>query len=139
LWLDNAGSAAVLGHYDIDAAELAARVDGAAAEKAASPLLGATPAVGLCPDCNTPLQSVTYEGIALDCCVQHGTFFDRGELARLLQKAVPASVPAPSAPAAPTLSAAEVRHELYRHDDPVGTAIRDWVNGSPDWVKKWWT
>jgi hypothetical protein len=55
-----------------------------------------------------------------------------------LQKAVAASVPAASAPE-PAPSASDVRHELYRHDDPVATAIRDWVNGSPDWVKKWWT
>jgi Zn-finger nucleic acid-binding protein len=115
------------------------RGGGAAAEQASSPLVGATPAAGQCPSCKSALQGVTYEGIALDCCVQHGTFFDRGELARLLQKAVASSVPAASAPAPAALSAADVRHELYRHDDPVATAIRDWVNGSPDWVKKWWT
>jgi Zn-finger nucleic acid-binding protein len=138
LWLDNAGSSAVLGHYDIDAAQLASQVDANAAE-GASPLAAATPVTGQCPCCRTALQSVSYEGISLDFCAQHGTFFDRGELARLLQRAVASSLPAAPASAAPTLTADEVRHELYRHDDPVGTAIRDWVNGSPDWVKKWWT
>ena len=37
LWLDNAGSSAVLGHYDIDAAQLASQVDANAAEGALRP------------------------------------------------------------------------------------------------------
>ena len=67
------------------------------------------------------------------------TFFDRGSNSSSAEgRRIVAPCTAPAS-AAPTLTAGKVRHELYYADDPVGTAIRDWVNGSPDWVKKWWT
>ena len=140
LWLDNAGTREVLDRYDIDASNLAHTVDGNAEERgAASPL---ATAAGGCPGCRKPLTSATYDGVCLDFCVQHGTFFDRGELGNLLQKSLarlPAPAPACFVPSSPLLDVTEFRHELDRHDDRIGTAIMDWLFGSHDWVNKWWS
>ena len=138
LWLDNAGSTAILQRYDLDAEKLAQMVDGNAAKREVrSPFEAAK---GPCPVCAQALQVVEHQGIRLDFCGQHGTFFDRGELAQVVQKSArpaltgaPAPLPAPSVGEITTT----VRHEIARRDDPLGTALLDWATGGPDWVNAW--
>jgi Zn-finger nucleic acid-binding protein len=100
LWLDNQGSALVLRRFDIDASRLSELVDRTGTHVAAQSPFAA--AKGACPICSKALEPVSHEGIKLDFCADHGTFFDRGELANLLDRLRPTYV-APPAPAGPSL------------------------------------
>ncbi|MEP7119560.1 MAG: zf-TFIIB domain-containing protein [Byssovorax sp.] len=137
LWLDNVGTTAILQRYDRDAESLARLVDGNAAKREVrSPF---EPATGPCPVCAGPLQAVDHQGVRLDFCGQHGTFFDRGELARVVQEKKPALTPMPVPLQGATLGEIKttVRHEIAWRDDPLGTALLDWATGGPDWVNTW--
>jgi Zn-finger nucleic acid-binding protein len=138
LWLDNAGSTAILHQYDFDAERLAQLVDGNAAKREVrSPFEAAK---GPCPVCAGPLQVTDHQGVRLDFCAAHGTFFDRGELSRIVQGAKPAALtPTPAPVRGPTLEEIQttMRHEIARREDPLGTALRDWATGGPAWVNSW--
>jgi len=66
------------------------------------------------------------------------TFFDRGELARVLQLAVPPAV-APPVARGPSVEEikTEVLHGMESRKDPLGTALMDWMTGGKDWVNGW--
>ncbi len=138
LWLDNEGTTTVLRRYDIDAAKLARRIDANTGDVAAiSPFAAAS---GPCPVCAKALQGTVHASVKLDFCVDHGTFFDRGELARLLERArLAAVVPAPAPRPGPSIGdlRTEIRHEVAFRNDPLGTALIDWMTGGKDWVNGW--
>ena len=138
LWLDNVGTTAILARYDFDAENLARMVDGNAAKREARSPFEATK--GSCPVCAGALQPVDHQGVRLDFCAEHGTFFDRGELARIVQTAKPAALtPTPVPLHGVTLGEIEttVRHEIAWRDDPLGTALLDWATDGRDWVNAW--
>lgn len=137
LWLDNAATTIVLRRYDLDAAQLARRIDGSTAHVA--PLSPFATASGPCPVCAKPLQPADHQTVKLDFCAQHGTFFDRGELSRVLEKARAAVPPAAPVYTGPSLREiqTEIRHEAAWQKDPLGTALTDWVTGGKDWVNAW--
>lgn len=137
LWLDNAGSAAILERYDLDAERLARMVDGNAAKREVRSPFEAVK--GACPVCAGPLSPVDHRGVRLDFCVEHGTFFDRGELARIVEETKPALTPMPVPLHGATMGEVKttVRHEIAWRNDPLGTALLDWATGGPDWVNIW--
>lgn len=137
LWLDNAGTVAVLQRYDLDAEKLARMVDGNAVKREiASPFAEAK---GQCPVCAQPLQPVEHRGVRLDFCAQHGTFFDRGELAAIVHEKKPELTPYPVPLRGPSVAevTTTVRHEIAWNNNPLGTALIDWATGGPDWVNTW--
>jgi Zn-finger nucleic acid-binding protein len=114
LWLNNEGTALVLRRFDIDASHLAALVDRKGTQVAAqSPFATAK---GACPICTKALESVSHNGIKLDFCADHGTFFDRGELANVLDRLRPQS----------TL--------VHAHAGPSIEQIRDTVREEANWA-----
>ncbi len=80
IWLDNAGSRAITQHNDPQISALAARAAMNAAVRSgprAEPID--------CPVCNKRMQRVNAAQLAeLDICAQHGTWFDAGELGRIV-------------------------------------------------------
>jgi Zn-finger nucleic acid-binding protein len=137
LWVDNEATTTILRRYDLDAAQLARMIDArAAAQQALSPFATAS---GGCPICTKPLEAAEHQGTRLDFCALHGTFFDRGELARVLERAKLAAVPVAAPPAGPSIGEirTEIRHEAAWRNDPLGTALLDWATGGQDWVNKW--
>jgi hypothetical protein len=80
-----------------------------------------------------------HEGVRLDFCAKHGTFFDRGELRRVLDKAMARLPPAPPA-LSPSLGDIQttIRHEAQFAQDPIGTSLIDWLTGGTDWVNSGW-
>jgi Zn-finger nucleic acid-binding protein len=135
LWLDNEATSLVLRQYSVSAASIASLVDGNAARKETLSPFATAP--GGCPVCEKPLQPVEHGGVRLDFCGEHGTFLDRGELARILEKNRP-PVPQPTAPSGPTMEEIQttVRHEAQWQKDPIGTALMDWVSGGKGWVNR---
>ncbi len=89
-WLDNAAASAILRGELVDPAcdlvnpnlQQPPRADGSVAYRQA---------VGTCPECGAALVPHTTDparlgvAVALDLCVAHGTWFDRGEAWQLLQ------------------------------------------------------
>lgn len=138
IWLDNVGTTAILQRCDLDAEKLARLVDGNAAKREVrSPFEAAK---GPCPFCAQALQVVDHQGIRLDLCGQHGTFFDRGELAQVVQKAAKPALtpmPVPLSGLSPGEIKTTVRHEIAWNNDPLSTALLDWATGGPDRVNKW--
>ncbi len=137
LWLDNAASTTVVRGYDLDASELARRVDANALHAVATaPFQAAT---GGCPTCREPLRSARRGDVLVDYCEKHGTFFDRGELARMLLEHVQRAPAPPPAAFGPSMDRirTEIRHEVQWENDPIGTALMDWIYGSQDWVNRW--
>jgi Zn-finger nucleic acid-binding protein len=41
----------------------------------------------VCPACRTPLGRAVIAGVSIDYCATHGTFFDRGEIVRIVSAA----------------------------------------------------
>ena len=137
MWLDNASTSLVLQRFDSDSFKLARMLDEKTkGQPAASPFASATNG---CPVCREPLATTKHADITLDYCSAHGTFFDRGELARVLAITGRRTAP-PAAPVAgPSLSELQtsVRHDLAWQDDPLGTQLLDWLTGGKDWVNRW--
>jgi Zn-finger nucleic acid-binding protein len=78
MWLDNMSSKRVLGAVQSSIPGLAQR-----AEKIATATVD-TSAPARCPLDKNEMQRVTSYGIALDACAVHGTWFDAGEVKRLV-------------------------------------------------------
>ena len=79
IWLDNAGSLAITKHADPQLAVLAARAD-----RNAVTHHGTSHQKLDCPACNRQMERV-HTGLAeLDICRTHGTWFDSGELRRVM-------------------------------------------------------
>ncbi len=137
LWLDNAGTTEVLQRFVLDASQLARVVDaGAHSHEAPSPF---APAAFGCPVCKKPLASAKQADVTIDYCATHGTFFDRGELARVLRATGVATAPPVIVSQGPNLAEIQtaVRHDLAWQNDPLGTQLTDWLTGGKDWVNRW--
>ena len=99
VWLSNESAADVMSGSVWQAGRLAATL----AEKT-KPDPAALTRAAACPDCQQALVRVHAAGIELDVCPEHGTWFDRGEIERLMRAAKPAPAAAgitavtPSAP-----------------------------------------
>jgi Zn-finger nucleic acid-binding protein len=102
---------------------VAAELAGKAASRASS--LAYTPGDASCPECGVTLARtvVPPANIEIDVCAKDGTWFDRGELARVLEVLMPAPLapiaqafaPAPAfAPVAPGPSAEEIARAVVQ-------------------------
>ncbi len=96
---------------------VAAELAGTAARRASA--LAYRPGEAACPECNVTLTRsvVPPANIEIDVCAQDGTWFDRGELERVLEVLMPApAAPAPPAvaPFAPMLAAGPSASEIAR-------------------------
>jgi Zn-finger nucleic acid-binding protein len=81
LWLDNDGSRRVVAQVDKEVEELASRAE-ANATNEVDTVAGGLP----CPVCNAVLKRVRIAkaDLDLDICGAHGTWFDRGELQKVM-------------------------------------------------------
>jgi Zn-finger nucleic acid-binding protein len=86
VWLDNVAAQRVSQRYDERVVDLAGR----ARENAT--VRPDTRAVATCPACRREMGRRTFGQISIDYC-DHGTWFDAGELAALLQGIRPPTVP----------------------------------------------
>lgn len=95
IWLENASAQLALKTLDRRVTDLARRAS-ARAQTAPS-----KDARVNCPDCKKPMPRVARSGVDLDVCMEHGTWFDRGELEIILNglRVPPPIPPALSAPA----------------------------------------
>lgn len=78
IWLDNAGSRAITQRNDPQIVALAARAERNAV------VGGARTEPIDCPICNQRMKSVNARVAELDVCEEHGTWFDPGELRRIV-------------------------------------------------------
>lgn len=92
VWLTHGAASRVMSGRVLQASRLA---DQLAGKTKPNPALLAQRAH--CPECRTELARVHTVGVEIDVCAEHGTWFDRGELDRLMDAVAP---PAPK----PTLS-----------------------------------
>jgi Zn-finger nucleic acid-binding protein len=107
IWLDNENTQVALKGMSPPAKEMLSRITSNATTEVdkASAIM--------CPSCHKALDRVDRAGITLDLCNEHGTWFDRTELYRLVDAMAPKPVPpmppmpqfAPSYPAAYPVSA----------------------------------
>jgi Zn-finger nucleic acid-binding protein len=96
-WLAPAAAAEALGKRGGPAFELAQRL--VSNTKPNPAVLARQPT---CPDCLEPLSRVHVDGVELDVCATHGTWFDRGELLRMTRpEAPPVTMPVSVSRAAP--------------------------------------
>lgn len=80
IWLDNEGSIAIISRDDSQIAALAGR-----AERSAAIPRGSSPARVDCPICKKQMERIhTAQRAELDICREHGTWFDAGELRRVM-------------------------------------------------------
>lgn len=86
VWLDNENTRIALNGLSPMAKEMVARVTTSATSE-----VDKTNMIS-CPSCGKPLDRVDRLGITLDICGDHGTWFDRTELHRLVEAMAP---PAP--------------------------------------------
>lgn len=137
LWLDNAATTTVLERFDLDASKVARLIDAKAQKQ--TPTSPFAPIGQGCPICKEPLASTKYNEVTLDYCAAHGTFFDRGELQRVLAatnaRTAPPIVAAPQGPSLQEIQTS-VRHDLAYQNDPLGTSLLDWMTGGKDWVNR---
>ncbi len=81
IFLDNAASARITRVHDDDIARLAARADARAIVHA----IDREPADLPCPRCAVAMKRVRAAFIDVDVCEGHGTWFDAGELVRVME------------------------------------------------------
>ncbi len=83
IWIDNQSAQKIVASPDAVFADLAMR----AARHAKHSLFpgGRAPGRRKCPTCEVTLDKITSHQVELDVCSQHGTWFDAGELKRLVQ------------------------------------------------------
>jgi Zn-finger nucleic acid-binding protein len=84
VWADNATSKQIVEKLDAELVKLA----DTAAELSAMRHRGPLPAKGgrrACPECQKTLANVHQASTHLDVCSEHGTWFDRGELSRVVK------------------------------------------------------
>ena len=81
LWLDNDGSRRVVNKVDDEVVDLASRAEANASHEVDT-VAGALP----CPVCQSVLKRVRIAkaDLDLDICAEHGTWFDRGELQKVM-------------------------------------------------------
>jgi Zn-finger nucleic acid-binding protein len=79
VFLDNAASTAILRRNDVEIAAIAVR-----ATRRAVAAFDTSVAELRCPRCPSLLQRVTAQGVDLDICQAHGTWFDSEELIRIM-------------------------------------------------------
>jgi Zn-finger nucleic acid-binding protein len=81
LWLDNDGSRRIVNTIDNEVVELASRAE-ANATYEVDTVSGGLP----CPECRVTLKRVRFAkaDLDLDICGAHGTWFDRGELKKVV-------------------------------------------------------
>ncbi len=87
IWLDNASARKVMSRYDEAVAELAQR---ASINAKVRPDVRA--AVN-CAECGAPMTRRQVADVELDFCGEHGTWFDAGELERVIEPLRPAPAP----------------------------------------------
>jgi len=83
IFLDNEGSTRIVAAPQAAIAQLAER----AGARAIAPGVDVRPEGLPCPACATPMRRVRAGAIDLDICTMHGTWFDRGELVRVMRAA----------------------------------------------------
>jgi Zn-finger nucleic acid-binding protein len=81
IFLDNEGSTHITRAHDSLIANLAERVK----DRAVVRTVDTRPSELPCPSCSAPMKRVHARGVAeIDLCPSHGTWFDRGELNRVM-------------------------------------------------------
>jgi Zn-finger nucleic acid-binding protein len=81
IFLDNEGSTRITRAHDSIIANLAER----AKDRALANSVDTRPKNLPCPHCSSPMQRVLARGVAeIDFCAAHGTWFDRGEVNRVM-------------------------------------------------------
>lgn len=93
LWLDNASAQRVMSRYDDAVRELASR---ATTNATARPDVRAPVS---CAECGGAMQRKRVADVELDLCPAHGTWFDAGELERVIAPLQPPPVQTPMADA----------------------------------------
>lgn len=88
-----------------------------------------------CPTCtNTPLVMSERQGVEIDYCPAcRGIWLDRGELDKLLERAV-ASAPAQAAPTHQVAPSAAMHHPQADRDVRYGYADRDAYKRKKSWL-----
>jgi Zn-finger nucleic acid-binding protein len=89
IWLDNESAQLALKSMDRRITELSQR---ASSHAHAAP---AKDARIHCPACKKSMPRVSRSGVDLDVCIEHGTWFDRGELVQIIEAMRPRAAPAP--------------------------------------------
>ena len=84
VWADVATSTDIVEKLDAELAKLADVAAELAAKRVGEPL-PEKGRVRCCPDCGTSLDRVHQASTNLDVCTAHGTWFDRGELSRVIK------------------------------------------------------
>ncbi len=111
IFLDNEGSTRITRAPDAVIAHLAKR----AKERAVMTTIDVSPKDLPCPACTAPMRRVLARGfVEIDYCASHGTWFDRGELNRVMDAYSPG--PDPAAVDAAERAAAEARMAHLRVD-----------------------
>lgn len=97
IWLDNASAQRVMARYDGAVAELASRATASATKRpdVRAPVN--------CAECGASMQRKRVGDVEIDLCLAHGTWFDAGELGRVIDplrpvQMVPATFEEDSAP-----------------------------------------
>lgn len=105
IWIDNASARQVLAAPE--------RVYGELAERAAANARNAARAASpICAECPATLDRTVAQGIELDVCPEHGTWFDAHELTQLTAALRGERVPAPASRRPPTVRCTGCRKEL---------------------------
>lgn len=109
IFLDNEGSTRITRAPDDVIAGLAAR----ARDRAVMASVDTRPKDLSCPSCSAPMRRVLARGfVEVDYCASHGTWFDRGEVNRVMDAYAPR--PDPVAADAASRAAAEARMAAFR-------------------------
>lgn len=90
VWLDNEASQRIVRTVDKEVAELATR-----AQTHASCTVDTVRGGLLCPECERPLRRVHFDqaDLDLDICATHGTWFDQGELQKVMNASAGQNLP----------------------------------------------
>jgi Zn-finger nucleic acid-binding protein len=88
IFLDNVGSTRIVSAHDEKIADMAER-----ARMRAATAVDTRPADLPCPSCAAPMRRVNARGVVeIDICASHGTWFDGGELNRVMDAYRPVAV-----------------------------------------------
>jgi Zn-finger nucleic acid-binding protein len=84
IWTDNATSTIIVQKLDEQLIELSNAAADLSAQRVGEPLAPDVPG-RRCPDCEGVLERVHRASTNIDVCTMHGTWFDRGELSRVVK------------------------------------------------------